>query len=1340
MLKGSLTANLSRVLGSLLIYMSLSSTIALAQSNAQAVEIDSTNLGRQSFEPLAAYSWLFSSDISGWTPINMEGYTVTGGFVRLNPGSDPRMLSPNLNMQPSGVNYLKIGVRNRGGNSQGEVFFSASGWPAHQDRRALFTVPNDNSHHNLVARLDNIPNWWSPTIIDQIRIDPVQNGTGGLDSVIIDYIFLRYDLYPPIQPQITGVEPAGWTNGSITVEFASTDPADLANPAGPDQFGSGIADFRYRVDPLQDAVTYPYWADEWNGWSLGSVTYAPDQLAQGANRFHVYCFDRIGRVSSDNQVWLYFDSQPPTLPGVIAVDPVENNANSFAFGWGASFDPHSGLAGYYWRVNGGAETFTPDNYLPIGAYATVQGMNTLSVRAVDNLGQSSGSRSVTFMFDSVPPSQPSNVSVTPSVGYSNNFSFSWGPSSDATSGLDGYVWGINGTGSYFTTQLSVPAGTQPNVVEGNNNFHIVAVDNVGNLSTAVSVPFQYYIPRITTNTDTLKFTAYQNGSLPGPLNIHIQNGGTGTLDWSVSDDADWLSVTPSSGQSNSQLVEVAVTSSTIPVGTSTAIITISSSNAVNSPKTVIVQYEMFPESKVRLDSVRVTLGRSSPEIFPPDSIMPVPFGASLEVFGATLDKSGRSIASVPIEVFDGISYISGSKSDGLSVITSDENGQFNYTATQAIQNPPVGTFYPYWFACGDNALPILIPHLGSCNSADCFLDSVIASSKELRDASDSTVIGIIDDPAVVRLYPNYPPNPEDLTDTLNSSFFAGFAQFYSGPIERAYLSEGDSSWLLAGLEHIEKSNDSIAAALYDLQASESPVSGTFYVKLDGTWRLMSQRDANKFNWRKVDWLGVGIGVVTCAAGAATGLGAIPACGPLAVTVIKEYTKQTALPWACGYTGPNSAQTCNEVGGLVLDAAAVAVTMKIPSTSSASFARVMANFRMSKNFVKGARWTYEALRQVGRYRGLYNLSNSYSGFFHRHPFRERADSLISAVYIEGAVLTDTAAGLLDSLEFRAAISSTYGTEMGISAALTGQKAGDELTITLIPKRAIVDEGTSIPLAPTLAIENVSGTSEYAWSQVDHDSMVYIVSIPLLDLPGYREGQPYSAMITAAGFDIFSNQSLQSEATGFGQCGTQGIDLRFQGLGIRIAPGSVTTPVQVMVAPLPVDTCQECRGIYADDDTLAFLSTNAMAVDPRDLELSTSATVSLPIDTPLLTDYLAAGLKLTVGRQSLDGRTWEYLPSSLDNNLGLISAPTNRLGVFAVFISTTRSYLCGDTDGSSFVTISDAVFLINYIFSGGPSPNPTPAGDADCSGIVTISDAVYLINFIFSGGPAPCVACP
>lgn len=73
---------------------------------------------------------------------------------------------------------------------------------------------------------------------------------------------------------------------------------------------------------------------------------------------------------------------------------------------------------------------------------------------------------------------------------------------------------------------------------------------------------------------------------------------------------------------------------------------------------------------------------------------------------------------------------------------------------------------------------------------------------------------------------------------------------------------------------------------------------------------------------------------------------------------------------------------------------------------------------------------------------------------------------------------------------------------------------------------------------------------------------------------------------------------------------------------------------------------------------------------------------------------------------------------------------------VFTFSTQSWVCGDADGNAIVNISDAVYLITYIFGGGPPPDPMAAGDADMNGIVNISDAVYLITYIFGGGPAPC----
>jgi hypothetical protein len=64
-----------------------------------------------------------------------------------------------------------------------------------------------------------------------------------------------------------------------------------------------------------------------------------------------------------------------------------------------------------------------------------------------------------------------------------------------------------------------------------------------------------------------------------------------------------------------------------------------------------------------------------------------------------------------------------------------------------------------------------------------------------------------------------------------------------------------------------------------------------------------------------------------------------------------------------------------------------------------------------------------------------------------------------------------------------------------------------------------------------------------------------------------------------------------------------------------------------------------------------------------------------------------------------------------------------------------YVTGDADGSGAVDIDDVVYLIQYIFAGGPEPQPYESGDVDCSGGVDIDDVVYVITYIFGGGPPP-----
>jgi hypothetical protein len=66
------------------------------------------------------------------------------------------------------------------------------------------------------------------------------------------------------------------------------------------------------------------------------------------------------------------------------------------------------------------------------------------------------------------------------------------------------------------------------------------------------------------------------------------------------------------------------------------------------------------------------------------------------------------------------------------------------------------------------------------------------------------------------------------------------------------------------------------------------------------------------------------------------------------------------------------------------------------------------------------------------------------------------------------------------------------------------------------------------------------------------------------------------------------------------------------------------------------------------------------------------------------------------------------------------------------------LPGDANNDGSVNVGDAVYIISYVFKGGPPPVPYPicSGDANCDCTCNVGDAVYIISYVFKGGPPPC----
>ncbi|MGB8656368.1 MAG: dockerin type I repeat-containing protein, partial [Candidatus Zixiibacteriota bacterium] len=66
----------------------------------------------------------------------------------------------------------------------------------------------------------------------------------------------------------------------------------------------------------------------------------------------------------------------------------------------------------------------------------------------------------------------------------------------------------------------------------------------------------------------------------------------------------------------------------------------------------------------------------------------------------------------------------------------------------------------------------------------------------------------------------------------------------------------------------------------------------------------------------------------------------------------------------------------------------------------------------------------------------------------------------------------------------------------------------------------------------------------------------------------------------------------------------------------------------------------------------------------------------------------------------------------------------------------AYWPGDANFDGVRNASDIVYLVNYLYRGGPAP-PHPIA-ADVNGpdrLIDVQDLVYLINYLFRFGPVP-----
>jgi hypothetical protein len=125
-------------------------------------------------------------------------------------------------------------------------------------------------------------------------------------------------------------------------------------------------------------------------------------------------------------------------------------------------------------------------------------------------------------------------------------------------------------------------------------------------------------------------------------------------------------------------------------------------------------------------------------------------------------------------------------------------------------------------------------------------------------------------------------------------------------------------------------------------------------------------------------------------------------------------------------------------------------------------------------------------------------------------------------------------------------------------------------------------------------------------------------------------------------------------------------------------------------------------------------------------------SVPVYGALVCLY-KEGEVFETGYTNINGEVTLYPSPTTMSNIDVTVTAHNCLP-YRGFMSVTSRI--GDANNDGKIDVADVILLINYLFIGGPPPDPWVNGDVDCNGEINSEDVVFLINYLFQKGPSPC----
>jgi hypothetical protein len=282
--------------------------------------------------------------------------------------------------------------------------------------------------------------------LDMVNDTGVDPGVGNLPFTSEAYTI---DTTPPTAPTVSGSTPTSDTMPTWNWTARS----------------GGNGTFRYKLDDsdLSSGAT-----------DTTTTSYTPaSALADGSHTLYVQDRDGVGNWSASGTFTVLVDTTPPTVSiGNAPADPSGSSEASISFS--GDDGTGSGIAGYACQLDGG--TFEPCSS-PLEYSGLEDGEHTVTVRATDNVGNTSTPASHTWTVDSTLPAV-SIDSAPPDLTSSTEATVSFSASdSDGIASLECQF----NEGAWEACSSPV---SYTGLSDGEHTVTVRATDNVGNSSSA----------------------------------------------------------------------------------------------------------------------------------------------------------------------------------------------------------------------------------------------------------------------------------------------------------------------------------------------------------------------------------------------------------------------------------------------------------------------------------------------------------------------------------------------------------------------------------------------------------------------------------------------------------------------------------------------------------------------------------------------------------------------------------------------------------------------------------------------------------------------------------------